>query len=323
MDEQISYVGETSSARTRRRILSILIILFWLLMMTLLWRREANLSQRMAPAVLDAQTIAARWQDVSEYALLALGSTKVGALVTTTTRQSTTPPTYIIEAAASAQLTPGPIFAFSVDLAARLDELFALEAFWVAGTLPTGRFSLTGKVEFPDLFMEYVNGDNVHRARFCLEKPIVLADSFRSILLRSSEVRPGKRFAFLAMDPFWNLRLGRVDMEIGEEEEILLLGQKQRAYRVTTRWGDMTTEGWIDAAGRVLRQQIVGNLYLERCLAREVAPFFAGRPMAPPRRDLNTEQFRNLPSQPFTQQTLLGLSVSPPPVSATLPEKQN
>ncbi|MGB9692504.1 MAG: hypothetical protein ACPL7D_10080 [Candidatus Sumerlaeaceae bacterium] len=316
---------QTQAAQTSRRSWpfgGVFVIAFWLVMMLLLWRREGNYTSGDEPNLLDLQAIAAKWHDTSEYALLTMGGNPVGALVTTMTRQLTTPPSYQLEAITAARLGPAGVVAFWVALAARLDERLALDSFWVTGTLPTAKFSLAGKVEFPDFFIEVRTGTNVQRGRFRLDKPIVLADAFRSVLLRSDVIVPGKKFSLLAVDPLWNLRLGRVDLQIGDAEEIVVRGQKQLAYRVTTRWGDVSSLGWIDAAGRLVRQQILGTLALERATPGEVEPFLSADTKISPPQDLNREEFLHLPPQPLTQQALLSLGLAPP-VAESLPERAN
>lgn len=289
-----------------QRVRGGLIFIFWLVMMVALFLRHNHTGgPHDAVGKLDPKQIAANWKDSSEYAVISASDTIVGGVVTTTTREALPRPSYLVQAVASARLGSRLLPLVHVSMKARLDEHFHLMDFAAAGELPATRFRIVGKIRFPELWLEVHSSDSVRRGRFRLEKPIALADTFRSVFLRSLEIRPGVRFSYDAVDPLWNMRLGRVEVEIGDEEEITVRGKVERGYRVTTRYADVISRGWVDATGHVIKQQILGSLVLERASATEVAEWFRRDEVASVSDELDENAFRNLPLQPFRPQSVL------------------
>lgn len=306
-------LGNFAPAHDKRSFLSrntkgTLILIFWLVMMAALFVRYShNRALHDAVGKLDPNQIAANWKDSSEYAVISASDTIVGGLVTTTTREALPTPSYLVQAFASARLGGRLLPLVRVSMRARLDDQFHLMDFAAAGELPVTRFRIVGKIRFPELWLEVHSSDVVRRGRFRLEKPIALADTFRSVVLRSSEIRPGVKFSYDAVDPLWNMRLGRVEVEIGEEEEISVRGKVERGYRVTTRYGDVVSRGWVDGTGRVIKQQILGSLALERATATEVAEWLRRDELTNMTEEMDENAFRKLPLQPFQPQSVLSI----------------
>ncbi len=235
------------------------------------------------------------------------------------TRISRTSPLYVIEAAARA--TPSanmPWVALSAELAAELNEEFHLQQFWAAVQLPMGRLHLRGRVDFPDLLLEILVGDQMDRRRYRLERPIVLANVMQRVLVRAADLRRGQRFSYPAVDPLWNLSLGTVEVEIGEREEIALGEEKQFAHRVTMRWGDWSTTLWVDAAGRTLRQQLVGAVVLERARSDDAQRLLQGKALLASREPLDPEAFAEVTAEPLAQKSFFGLGTVPAAPPQTL-----
>lgn len=295
-----------------------LIVVFWLGMMVLLALQQSGRRGATAMEGLSPQLLAKAWQDSTDYALLTVDSTVVGAVVTSMTREQSMAPTYLIEVAATAKLGLLPNQQICANLAARLDEQFHLQQVAVVGELPIAHFVILGKVDFPDFYLETRVADVVRRARFRLEKPIALADAFRSALFRAMTPRPGTQFSFEAVDPLWNMKLGRVDLEIGDLEKIRLRGEETTAYRVTTRYGDLVTHGWIDPLGRIVKQQLFGTLSLERAPESEVTPRLTVKKIDLNRLTPDVAAFKSLSPQPFSPQSLLGLGVAMPPLAESV-----
>jgi hypothetical protein len=320
MSENPAPEGRHRAALSRNFAWGLGILAFWLVMMGLLiWRQHAAaIVTRDAPPVSPA-AIERNWRDTADYALILVGNLAVGATVTTMSRIATNPPAYLIQAAAAAGHSglPGPS-PLAIEVAARLDAQFYLSSFEAAGRLPTSQFVLRGLVQFPDLYIESRVGEAVRRVRFRLEKPVSLADQFRSVAFRSIAIKPGLKYSVEAVDPLWSFRLGRVEVEVGDAEEITLHGQKQLAYRITTRWGNVATNGWVDATGRVLRQQLFGTVALERASQPEVQPFLGGPALLSGHEELDPAAFRNIPPEPLTQESLLGLGITAPALADTL-----
>ncbi|MCX7624824.1 MAG: hypothetical protein N2Z21_01205 [Candidatus Sumerlaeaceae bacterium] len=292
----------------RRSTKGALILVFWLVMMlALVYRQNQKSAPRAADAMLDPKKIAAKWKDSSEYAVILAGDSIIGGLVTTMTREIHVYPAYLVHAFAAARLGGRSLPLLQVNLKARLDQRFHLRDFAAAADLPTGCLHIVGRIRFPELWLEVRSSNAVRRGRFRLENPIALADAFRSVYLQSSDIRPGVKLSFDAVDPLWNMRLGRVEMEIGALEEISLRGRIERAFSVTTRYGDLISRGWVDSSGRLVRQQILGALTLERATETEVAAWLQGDDVCSVSQELDERAFRDLAVQPFRPQSVLSL----------------
>lgn len=285
------------------------ILAAWLAMMSLLAWRVGRMPDPAGRDTTPApKQLAQKWRDVSDYAVVVLGKTVVGATVTTMTRVATRPPQYEIRAALVASPSQA-IFVPPLDavLEALLDEEFALQEFRVRGEVADRHFTVAGRVIFPDLLLEAESGREKLRARYRLQKRLSLVEHFRSLLLQAVELRPGAKFSFMAVDPLWDMRLGRVEVEIGQAETVTLRGGTYFGYRVTTRWGELVSTGWVDPAGRFLKQNLVGPLALERAPASEVVPLLASSKIGPAETlpSVDPKAFSTLAPQPLSEVTFL------------------
>ena len=294
-------------------VTSVGIVLFWLAMMALLVWHQRKPEELFSPDPLTglASSINSAWQDSTEYAYIVAAGVPVGTIATTMTREMAPTPHYTLEAAVSLcrlgvfQTTP-----LELIFRSRLDERFALEEFCSQGTLPGGRFAIAGRVEGRELLLESHFASEVSRFRYRLSHSLTAAGLLRPSTLRTLEVKPGSRLRFWAVDPLWSMRLGAGEIEIGEQEEITVRNKRKKAYRVTTKFGDFRTTGWVDEAGKFVKQNLVGSVAIETASEEECRSLCQVSDRLSTCITLNKEDFVSIPATELQEKSFYGPATS-------------
>jgi len=289
-----------------RRVYTIAVVVFWLIMMGSLAYRELGKSRGLLvgdDSPLAPAAIARTWRDYSEYALLVWQGTTVGAMATSITREQSPTPRYLLELHLEAQ--PRPLAgAGGITLAglAELDLELVLKRFRLLGRILNADFEMNGFISADaELFLELRRGEERTRLRFKLEQPISLAEVIRPLALRTAEIRTGTSFRVPVVDPLWSMQIGVLEITVGDIETLRLPDGEIQAWRVESRINDFVSTSWVDAAGRPVRRQLVGGLWLDRTTAQralQVAPTLASRFEFV---DLQVRDFADVSPQPISE----------------------
>ncbi|AXA36538.1 hypothetical protein BRCON_1761 [Candidatus Sumerlaea chitinivorans] len=289
-----------------RRVYTIAVVVFWLVMMASLAYRELGKSRGLVvgdDSPLAPAAIARTWRDYSEYALLVWQGATVGAMGTSITREQSPTPRYLLELHLEAQPRPlGGAGGITLSALAELNADLVLNRFRLLGRILGADFAMNGLISSDrELFLELRRGEERTRLRFKLEQPISLAEVVRPLALRTAEIRSGASFRVPVMDPLWSMQIGVLEITVGDIETLRLPDGEIQAWRVESRLNDFVSTSWVDAAGRPVRRQLFGGLWLDRTTAQralEVAPTLASRLEFV---DLQPSDFADVPQQPISE----------------------
>ncbi len=245
----------------RGHVIGLLITALWVVMMSLLVRD--HLLPRSVGANAEEITpsrLAERWRDVHDFMLLRQGDQTLGATVLTVERDRETGTHRVTENLQVNLLTTSA----RLRGAATLGAQFELDRFWVELQAGPVTISARGQVVGEALTFEI----NTPTGRRVFTQPLgaatSLLDAIRPSLFETVTLEPGASYRIRGADLFGSFAVADFTIEVLEYDLIETARGTIAAHRVATDFGGVVTTSWVDEMGQLVRQQLWGDVYLER-----------------------------------------------------------
>lgn len=270
------------------------IILFFVLMMTLLWKREVGERYSVKELGIAPEFIQATWIDYAQYMWVEQGGNRIGVYALTLQRDAMEE---IYELALRARLrlnvlnNPMPV---RLDGLVVLDDRFVMETFQgrlnaagegIAVDAFTDDLALYYRVQGPPTFVP--NGGLAARAK--LESPVILADAIQPLVTQDRDLEPGETWSTRASDPFSGRLNMVVTVRVEAEETVDIDGLSIRAFRVVEETKDASTTSWYDSDGELLKTDLGNGLVLVRADREKVFERYPGLRVPPNFLDIDKE----------------------------------
>jgi hypothetical protein len=250
--------------------LSLAIIAFFLIMVFLLWRREAGGRGPIAP-IISEDFIAAIWEDTQQWMWIERGGERIGAYkLAMRAEDEDEGDGYVVFSQTRMRFNllnlPVPV---ELDMGVEMSHKFELETFRARADLAEQRIDVEAFVEDQTMYFgirgaEPVIEGGAMAVKTPLDGPVILSEAFRPLLTQNKKLRVGRKWTTRASDPLH----GRLDMVVTVEVEALELlqldGENLEAFRVVESSGDRSTTSWYDAEGKLLKMELEGGIVMIR-----------------------------------------------------------
>lgn len=246
----------------RVRPLGLLITVSWLTMMTLLIRDQWLPRPLGADAEpVDPAALTADWENRRDFFIIRRGRETLGAAAVTLEQRREGPG---FRASHRLRLALPLGLSLSFDAAASLGPRMELERFCADIAAPGLRAGARGQVRAETMLIE-VTGP-AGRGTYSQPCPggVSLLDAVRPRLLEEIRLEPGASLRIPSADLLGGLGVGDLVVEVREYELIETTLGRVPAYEVATDWRGARTSAWVDEDGRILVQQLWGEVVLER-----------------------------------------------------------
>lgn len=254
------------------RIISVLIVAFWLVMMFSLVK-DRLLPQREAMRLteVDVAALVTEWEDIDEWFNVNTEGRTIGGM-RLTMYETQRPVGFRADLNFIMNLR-----VFRRDLqvwvrgAAQLDTLFNLDHIELSMAAWNVMMDMRARA-MPDgrLLVEIKPDDTQIPERFVvpLDREISLMDAVRSIALRRMELQLGQSYSIPVIDPIYQMRRGDMILTVENYDFVHLLGEDEprQVLRLTSRFGGFDSRLYVDDEGRIIRRQLMPgrDLFLDR-----------------------------------------------------------
>jgi len=237
-----------------KRFLGLAVVLFWLVMIGLLFRRTLPQSRPVPPPPLPAGTSAAQeeWMGIYQQ------DQKVGYLQ----RQITPTDTgYRWEERWQMKLrvlkTPQTMH---TEVRADTDRHYALTHFSFRLLTDGAVFQVTGDVTGLELRGQITTGRETSPFALPLHEPLYLPDTVQ-MALRQTTLRPGEERQFRIFNPL-SMRPDTIAVTAIGPETLVLQGKTQIVTKIAERFDGTTVHAWLDQDGKVVKEEATMGLVL-------------------------------------------------------------
>lgn len=277
--------------------LGALVCIFFGVMATLLIRREAGLDHGVSELGVSPDFLTATWIEHDQFMWIERGGVRIGAY-SLSLGQRDDFETYDLEARTRLAF---PMFnrpaKLSMDIQVEMNSRFEMEVF-------RGRMSALGAEVLADAFIEdlqvfyrlagpemLIAGGGA-ASRFTIERPVMLSDAIRPVVMQAGRLRVGKKWQTMASDPLQGRFEMTVSVEVEALETIEINGEEIEAFRVSETAGEIRTVTWYDADGKALKTDLGNGLVMIAADRNEVYERYPSLKRALVFPDLDRDQLR-------------------------------
>lgn len=242
---------------------------FFLVMMFLLWKREAGLNYTVRQLGISPDFLTATWIDYDQWMWIEQAGVPIG-VYNLAVRMDEPTGKYELTTRSLIKLDVlGMRLPVRFDGEVQMTEKFEMDSF--QGALKFGENSILAEafVEGLDLYYQLSGPQMLIAAGQAyslvpLEGPVMLDDSILPVITQSNQLRVGNKWSTRASDPI----TGRFDMLVNvevEAQEILEIdGEEVMTFRVSENAENMRSTSWYDAEGNLLRTDLHNGILMKR-----------------------------------------------------------
>jgi hypothetical protein len=255
----------------KAKIISILIVLFWMgMMFTLVKDRLYRTFFLPKSSDLTPSALAAKWKDQEEWMRIVYKGIPVGAMATEIKKISQYEG-YVLYSRLMFQIR-FLTFTNSVLMtaSAEMDEEFALTKFLVNFNMAKTSWKIRGRMDRNRLLYRVERDGSVQAGTIPLEKSSSLLDAVQSMAAKNIPLKVGHTYQIPVYDPIWNTGGGIARVYVAKKETITLGDKKFQTFRIETTLNNITTSSWVDADGRTLMRQIMPGLIMHIASREEI-----------------------------------------------------
>lgn len=261
-----------------RNILSVIIVIFWLIMVYSLLQRyvftEIPLPQDTTLVTPD--TLAEQRANYEEWMQLIAQETPIGVFHTGLKQLSQPLNDYNrgdidlllrITAGKSEQK-------FILRATSLLDKQLQLQKLRVTATLDNIDWEIMGTLHNKEFLYLLQRGSESYAGKITAPKPFTLLDSADKLIAQKFNLIPGESYRVPVFDPVWNFNAGEVIITVAGTEKLTIDDREEKVFKVITTLGNLRMTSWITADGKTLRRKIGNALEMVRITRQEATSMF-------------------------------------------------
>ena len=243
----------------KSKIISVIIVGFWLVMMFTLVKDHILMSANMEPVNLTTE-----WRDQEEWMQLFYKGLPIGAIHTSIIRE--TPDSgYILRTRLLVRIN---LLGLKNDIqlvaGAIMDKAFILQKFLAQFNMNEKKWTVKGLVDEKTLYYMIDDGTGKIVSAAELQRPPSMLEAVRSTIGKNISLEVGKVYKIPAFDPIWGGGGGIIRVKVAAKEKISPSVNETpvEAYRIETTFNNMTTVSWVNESGETLMRQIFPDLFM-------------------------------------------------------------
>lgn len=262
----------------RRKIISVLIVVFWLLMMYSLLKRYVFTAIPLPQdtTFVEPATLAEKDFPYEEWMRILIQDSPVGVFHSELKpRKQGMAMENLGEMDLVMSLGLGGVAPnFILRGVVLLDEKLHLQKIRVVATLEDINWEIIGAVQNKELLYLMRRGEESFAGKINLKAQTTLLDSADNLISRKFNLIPGESYRISVFDPIWNFSAGEVIITVVDAENLPIGESEEKVYKVVTTLGNLRMLSWVTPDGRTLKRKVGEQLVMERITQQAAIAMF-------------------------------------------------
>jgi len=286
----------------KTKIISVLIVLFWLgMMFTLVKDRILHRVISSEPSSVEPRELAESWEDQEEWMRILYKGLRVGAMATSIKKQEDR---YDLSSRLLLEIRfLGFKSAISMKASATMDESFILRRFLVDFDMTKTSWNIKGLINEDQLFYKVTSDTGTSYGALQLDQKPSLLEAVRPLVGRRVPLKVGNVYEIPVYDPVWSTARGTAEIKIASKGNITLGDETYEAYKIETTLNNLITVSWVDEEGNTLMRQVLPEVVMHKASRAEiVAQYREFAEPVPPPDDIDLSDFKTGEQLPSASQ---------------------
>ncbi|MCX7765173.1 MAG: hypothetical protein N2246_00480 [Candidatus Sumerlaeia bacterium] len=261
-----------------RNILSVIIVIFWLIMIFSLLNRYVftDIPLPQDTTLVTPENLAEQKANYEEWMQLLAQETPIGIFHTGLKQLSQPFADYNRgDIDLLLRINPGGREQkFMLRATCLLDKQLQLQKLRLTATLDTINWEVIGTLHNKEFLYLLQRGSESFAGKIAITKPFTLLDSADKLIAQKFNLIPGESYRVPVFDPIWNFNAGEVIITVVGTEKVIVDEREEKVFKVITTLGNLRMTSWITADGKTMRRKIGNALEMLRITRQQATVIF-------------------------------------------------